>query len=71
MSFPVYEYQISPDANQGGIGPQDQLEVVQSSTDGPTMINETDWIILPVGNNLGDHLNVSRMLRANVQTALT
>lgn len=35
------------------------------------MINETDWIILPVGNNLGDHLNVSRILRANLQTTLT
>lgn len=42
----------------GGIGPTDQLKVVQSSTDGPTMINETEWINLPVGYNLDDHLNV-------------
>lgn len=42
----------------GGIGPTDQLEVVQTSTDGPTMINETEWLILPVGYNLDDHLNV-------------
>ncbi|KFY02053.1 hypothetical protein O988_02378 [Pseudogymnoascus sp. VKM F-3808] len=47
---------------RSGIGPQDQLEVVQSSTDGPTMINETDWIILPVGNNLGDHLNTDTVI---------
>jgi cellobiose dehydrogenase (acceptor) len=45
-------------ADIGGIGPTDQLEVVQTSTDGPTMINETDWLILPVGYNLDDHLNV-------------
>lgn len=35
------------------------------------MINETDWIILPVGNNLGDHLNVSQTLCAILRTALT
>lgn len=42
---------------RSGIGPQDQLEVVKSSSDGPTMINETEWINLPVGYNLDDHLN--------------
>ncbi|OBT67703.1 hypothetical protein VE03_03484 [Pseudogymnoascus sp. 23342-1-I1] len=47
---------------RSGIGPQDQLEVVQSSTDGPQMINETDWIILPVGYNLGDHLNTDTVV---------
>jgi hypothetical protein len=35
------------------------------------MINETDWIILPVGYNLGDHLNVSRIFRTNLHTTLT
>jgi cellobiose dehydrogenase (acceptor) len=43
---------------RSGIGPTDQLQVVQSSSDGPTMINQTQWIDLPVGYNLDDHLNV-------------
>jgi cellobiose dehydrogenase (acceptor) len=43
----------------GGIGPEDQLNVVRNSAlDGETMINETDWINLPVGENLMDHPNV-------------
>lgn len=42
----------------GGIGPQDQLQVVKSSTDGPTMISNSSWIKLPVGYNLNDHVNV-------------
>lgn len=42
----------------GGIGPTDQLQVVAGSSDGPTMINSTDWITLPVGYNLDDHVNV-------------
>jgi hypothetical protein len=43
----------------GGIGPEDQLNVVKNSAlDGETMINETDWITLPVGENLMDHPNV-------------
>lgn len=42
---------------RSGIGPTDQLQVVQSSSDGPTMINQTEWITLPVGYNLDDHLN--------------
>ncbi|CZR65777.1 probable cellobiose dehydrogenase [Phialocephala subalpina] len=42
---------------RSGIGPTDQLQVVQSSSDGPTMINQTEWIDLPVGYNLDDHLN--------------
>ena len=47
---------------RSGIGPTDQLQVVQSSSDGPTMINQTYWINLPVGYNLDDHLNVSTVL---------
>lgn len=42
----------------GGIGPEDQLEVVKSSTDGATMIADDSWIDLPVGYNLNDHVNV-------------
>lgn len=44
---------------RSGIGPADQLAVVKNSPDGPTMINSTDWIDLPVGYNLNDHVNVS------------
>ena len=43
---------------RSGIGPADQLAVVKNSPDGPTMINSTDWINLPVGYNLNDHVNV-------------
>ncbi|KAK1147204.1 hypothetical protein N8T08_001943 [Aspergillus melleus] len=42
---------------RSGIGPTDQLEKVKNSTDGPTMIAESDWIKLPVGENLIDHTN--------------
>lgn len=43
---------------RSGIGPADQLEVVQASTlDGETMIGENSWIYLPVGENLEDHTN--------------
>lgn len=48
--------------NAGGIGPADQLSIVASSTDGPTMIAKESWINLPVGSNLVDHLNVSAVL---------
>jgi cellobiose dehydrogenase (acceptor) len=43
---------------RSGIGPTDQLQIVQNSTDGPTMISNTSWIPLPVGYNLDDHCNV-------------
>ncbi|KAL3467686.1 hypothetical protein BJX64DRAFT_273740 [Aspergillus heterothallicus] len=43
---------------RSGIGPEDQLNVVKNSAlDGESMINETDWINLPVGENLMDHPN--------------
>lgn len=43
---------------RSGIGPRDQLEfVAESALDGDTMIAEEDWIELPVGENLIDHLN--------------
>ncbi len=42
---------------RSGIGPTDQLQIVQSSTDGPTMINSSYWLNLPVGYNLDDHMN--------------
>ncbi|ORY65545.1 cellobiose dehydrogenase [Pseudomassariella vexata] len=42
---------------RSGIGPADQLAVVANSSDGATMIPQSDWINLPVGHNLIDHLN--------------
>lgn len=44
---------------RSGIGPKDQLEIVQASDDAETMISSDSWIDLPVGYNLMDHLNVS------------
>lgn len=41
---------------RSGIGPQDQLEVVQKA-EGTKMIKEADWLNLPVGENLDDHTN--------------
>ncbi|KAE8355464.1 hypothetical protein BDV28DRAFT_146138 [Aspergillus coremiiformis] len=42
---------------RSGIGPKDQLSVVKGSPDGKTMVAESDWIELPVGHNLVDHVN--------------
>ncbi|KAI1463091.1 carbohydrate-binding module family 1 protein [Daldinia caldariorum] len=47
---------------RSGIGPSDQLEVVKSSTDGPTMISNSSWINLPVGYNLEDHTNTDTVI---------
>ncbi|KAK8003575.1 hypothetical protein PG989_003294 [Apiospora arundinis] len=41
---------------RSGIGPTDQLNVVKNSTDGSTMIASDQWINLPVGYNLDDHV---------------
>ncbi|KAK2760175.1 hypothetical protein FQN54_002242 [Arachnomyces sp. PD_36] len=48
---------------RSGIGPEEMLRVVQESTDGPTMIGEEDWIDLPVGENLVDHVNTDVVIR--------
>ena len=43
---------------RSGIGPQDQLQMVNGSAkDKGSMIASNQWINLPVGNNLGDHCN--------------
>nr|ADT70774.1 cellobiose dehydrogenase [Dichomera saubinetii] len=43
---------------RSGIGPEEQLKVVNASTvDGDTMIADSQWINLPVGHNLDDHTN--------------
>ncbi|KAI1344937.1 cellobiose dehydrogenase [Xylariaceae sp. FL0016] len=47
---------------RSGIGPQDQLEIVASSTDGPSMIGNDSWINLPVGYNLVDHVNTDTFI---------
>ncbi|KAJ5042140.1 uncharacterized protein L3040_004697 [Drepanopeziza brunnea f. sp. 'multigermtubi'] len=47
---------------RSGIGPTDQLQVVASSIDGPTMINSTSWLNLPVGYNLDDHFNTDTVI---------
>ncbi|KAF9892638.1 hypothetical protein FE257_001040 [Aspergillus nanangensis] len=48
---------------RSGIGPSDQLTVVQNSaSDGDTMIAESEWIELPVGKNLVDHVNTDIVL---------
>ncbi|KAI0161861.1 carbohydrate-binding module family 1 protein [Hypoxylon sp. FL1284] len=47
---------------RSGIGPEDQLDVVKSSTDGPTMISNSSWINLPVGYNLEDHTNTDTVI---------
>ncbi|KAK0374122.1 fungal cellulose binding domain-containing protein [Colletotrichum limetticola] len=42
----------------GGIGPKDQLETAQK-TEGDVFIDSTQWIDLPVGHNLDDHVNTN------------
>ena len=43
---------------RSGIGPTDQLTIVKGSAlDSKTMINSTQWMNLPVGYNLDDHVN--------------
>ncbi|CAO2654539.1 Nn.00g112720.m01.CDS01 [Neocucurbitaria sp. VM-36] len=42
---------------RSGIGPSDQLDIVKNSAvDGATMIASDQWINLPVGYNLNDHV---------------
>ncbi|KAK5651942.1 hypothetical protein OQA88_11484 [Cercophora sp. LCS_1] len=41
---------------RSGIGSVDQLNIVKNSTDGPTMVDQAQWINLPVGYNLNDHV---------------
>jgi cellobiose dehydrogenase (acceptor) len=49
---------------RSGIGPEAQLNVVKNSAqDGPSFINSTQWINLPVGQNLNDHVNTDLVVR--------
>ncbi|KAK5694690.1 hypothetical protein LTR97_009280 [Elasticomyces elasticus] len=46
---------------RSGIGPQDQLEVVQKA-EGAKMVNSSQWLNLPVGYNLDDHTNTDLVI---------
>lgn len=49
---------------RSGIGPKAELTVVKNSAvDGATMIKEADWINLPVGQNLNDHVNTDLVVK--------
>ncbi|KAK7188826.1 hypothetical protein DPSP01_007642 [Paraphaeosphaeria sporulosa] len=49
---------------RSGIGPTDQLNVVKNSVqDGPSFINSSQWINLPVGQNLNDHVNTDLVVQ--------
>jgi cellobiose dehydrogenase (acceptor) len=56
---------------RSGIGPTDQLNIVKASADGPTMINSSQWLNLPVGYNLGDHTNVRILSHCRYPLILT
>ncbi|KAF8250884.1 FAD/NAD(P)-binding domain-containing protein [Wilcoxina mikolae CBS 423.85] len=43
---------------RSGIGPFDQLRIVNVSSDAPFLPPENEWILLPVGENLMDHANM-------------
>jgi cellobiose dehydrogenase (acceptor) len=47
---------------RSGIGPKDQLDIVASSADAKVMTNSTNWINLPVGKGLNDHLNTDTVI---------
>ncbi|KAL8416041.1 hypothetical protein RB596_006557 [Gaeumannomyces avenae] len=48
---------------RSGIGPADALATVKgSATDGDSMIDEKQWINLPVGYNLVDHVNTDAIV---------
>ncbi|KAJ4396268.1 hypothetical protein N0V93_000487 [Gnomoniopsis smithogilvyi] len=47
---------------RSGIGPTDQLTIVQGSSDGAKMINQSDWIDLPVGYNLAEQMNTDTII---------
>ena len=49
---------------RSGIGPKDQLTIVKNSArDGKTFIPEAQWINLPVGQNLNDHVNTDLVVQ--------
>lgn len=47
---------------RSGIGPTSELQTVLSSVEGKSMINQSQWIDLPVGYNLNDHLNTDTVV---------
>lgn len=53
---------VTADSLAGGIGPKDQLEIVQKA-EGDAPIDSLQWVDLPVGHNLDDHVNVMLSLQ--------
>ncbi|KAJ4321378.1 hypothetical protein N0V94_002915 [Neodidymelliopsis sp. IMI 364377] len=60
-----------------GIGPADQLKIVQSGSSGVTLPDEADWIDLPVGAEIKDHpiftiqFTTSTNMSSTAKTVLT
>lgn len=50
---------------RSGIGPTDMLEVISASSDGANLISKSNWIELPVGQSLNDHVNVMSLLQSD------
>ncbi|KAH6638985.1 hypothetical protein C7974DRAFT_353168 [Boeremia exigua] len=49
---------------RSAIGPKDQLNIVKGSVqDGKTFLPEAQWINLPVGQNLNDHVNTDLVIK--------
>ncbi|KAF2202979.1 cellobiose dehydrogenase-like protein [Delitschia confertaspora ATCC 74209] len=49
---------------RSGIGPKEELQVVaDSALDGSSFVKSSDWINLPVGRNLVDHVNTDLVVR--------
>lgn len=46
---------------RSGIGPTDQLEIIKS-VEGSSLIDSSQWINLPVGYDLDDHVNVRTLI---------
>jgi cellobiose dehydrogenase (acceptor) len=47
---------------RSGIGPKDQLDIVATSADAKVMSNSANWLNLPVGKSLNDHLNTDTVI---------
>ncbi|KAF3761134.1 hypothetical protein M406DRAFT_64170 [Cryphonectria parasitica EP155] len=47
---------------RSGIGPTDQLAVVQGSADADLMVDSSEWIDLPVGYNLAEQMNTDTII---------
>jgi cellobiose dehydrogenase (acceptor) len=50
---------------RSGIGPIEQLRLVQNSSDGATMISEKHWINRPVGQRIDDALALNLAIQTD------